>query len=111
MLFNFDFIEFTYCFKMVHISVKLLVVCILTREVHCVNLPFLDQSGRIIDRDSLIERYLCMGINYVEILAFLVMYHGICLSMSQLKRILRERGLSRRKQQSSVNQIIDAVEN
>ncbi|XP_020624450.1 uncharacterized protein LOC110061929 [Orbicella faveolata] len=52
-----------------------------------------------------------MGINYVEILAFLVMCHGICLSMSQLKRILRERGISRRKQQSSVNQIIDAVEN
>jgi len=27
MLFNFDFIEFAYCFKMVYISVKLLVVC------------------------------------------------------------------------------------
>ena len=37
------------------------------------------------DRDSLIERYFSMGINYMEILAFLVMYHGICLSMRQLR--------------------------
>lgn len=111
MLSYFVFIKLA-CFKMAYTCVKLLgALSILTSEVHCVYPPFLSQSGTIMDRDSLIERYFSMGINYMEILAFLVMYHGICLSMRQLKRILRERGLSRRKQQSSVSEIIDAIEN
>lgn len=63
------------------------------------------------DRDSLVEGYFGLGIDYVEILAFLIMCHGIHLSMRQLKRILRERGLTRRKQQSPVNEIVDAIEN
>lgn len=63
------------------------------------------------DRDSLVAGYFRLGINYVEMLAFLIMCHGINLSMRQLKRILRERGLTRRKQQSPVNEIVDAIEN
>lgn len=51
-----------------------------------------------------------MRLNYTEILCFLIMYHGICLSMRQLKRILRSRSLARRNQQSPPNEIIDAVE-
>ena len=62
------------------------------------------------DRDSLIEGYFHLGINYTEILAFLVLCHGICLSMRQLKRILRERGLTRRSRLSPVNEIVDAIE-
>ena len=38
------------------------------------------------DRDSLVEGYFRLGIDYVEILAFLIMCHGIHLSMRQLKR-------------------------
>lgn len=92
--------------------VKLLVaLSIFASKVHCLNPPFLAQRGINMNRDSLIESYFSMGINYTEILAFLVMYHGICLSMRQLKRILRSRGLSRRKQPSPVNEIVDAVEN
>ena len=90
LLSYFVFIKFA-CFKMAYTCVKLLdALSILTSEVHCVYPPFLSQSGTIMDRDSLIGRYFSMGINYMEILAFLVMYHGICLSMRQLSRILRD---------------------
>ena len=63
------------------------------------------------DRDALVESYFDLGINYREILAFLILRHGIRLSMRQLKRILRKRGLTRRKEQSPVNEIVDLIEN
>ena len=65
-------------------------------KVFCVP-PSLFQVDTSMDRDSLVEGYFRLGIDYVEILAFLIMFHGIRLSMRQLKRILRERGLARRK--------------
>ena len=63
------------------------------------------------DRDTLIERYFWMGISYFEILCFLLVYHGIRLSMRQLKRILRSRSLARKNHQSRVNAVVDAIEN
>ena len=74
--------------------------------MRCVGPPFLEQRGTVRDRDTSIEM---MGLNYTEILCFLIMYHGICLSMRQLKGILRLHGLARRNQQSQPNEI-DAVE-
>ena len=71
----------------------------------------LSEVERSMDRDSLVEGYFRLGIDYVEILAFLIICHGIRLSMRQLKRILRERGLTRRIQQSPMNEIVDAIEN
>lgn len=65
----------------------------------------------VMDRDALVESYFHLGITYREILAFLILRHGIRLSMRQLKRILRKRGLTRRKQQSPVNEIVDLIEN
>ena len=63
------------------------------------------------DRDTLIERYFWMGISYFEILCFLLVYHGIRLSIRQLKRILRSRSLARKNHQSRVNVVEDAIEN
>ena len=51
-----------------------------------------------------------MGLNYAEILAFLILSHGICLSLRQLKRILRSQGLFRQRGYSDPQEIIRAVE-
>jgi len=55
------------------------------------------QSNIITDRDTLVEKYFNLGLNYAEILAFLLTYHAIKLSLRQLKRILRAKNLRRRK--------------
>ena len=34
------------------------------------------------------KTFFWMGVNYVEVLCFLLLYHGMCLSIRQLKRIL-----------------------
>lgn len=89
---------------------RLFAFTFLVSTVFCVVPPSLIDRGIAMDRDSLIEGYFHLGINYTEILAFLVLCHGICLSMRQLKRILRERGLTRRSRLSPVNEIVDAIE-
>ena len=48
-------------------------------------------------RDSLVQQYFDLGLNYVEIISFLLLIHGISLSLRQLKRILRRKGLTRRQ--------------
>ena len=92
------------------LQMLLVPLSISTSKVFCVP-PSLFQVDISMDRDSLVEGYFRLGIDYVEILAFLIMCHGIRLSMRQLKRILRDRGPNRRKLQSPVNQIVDAIEN
>ena len=62
------------------------------------------------DRDTLIIRYYHLGMDNVEILAYLSLIHGITLSYRHLKRILRQRGIRRRGQQSDENAIAEALE-
>ena len=61
-------------------------------------------------RDALIEDYFCLGFNYSEVLSFLLTYHGIRLSPRHLKRILRNRGLRWKNIHSSIDRVVDAVE-
>ena len=61
-------------------------------------------------RDELIATYFHLDFNYVEILSFLTLSHGIRLSLRQLKRILRNQGLFRRRNYSNPQEIISAVE-
>ena len=62
------------------------------------------------DRDSLIECYFSLGLSYSEILSFLLLVHGIRISIRQLKRILCSKGLRRRRNHSELREIIAAVE-
>ena len=71
-------------------------------------IPVLQQS--CVERDDLIERYFQLGLQYWEILAFLLLSHGIVLSLRQLKRILARRGLRRRNNTSDVDTVLKAVE-
>jgi len=45
-------------------------------------------------RDSLVQQYFDLGLNYVEIISFLLLVHGTSLSLRQLKRILRRKGIT-----------------
>ena len=53
------------------------------------------QADRL-SRDEIIEEYFPLGLSNAEILGFIVNFHGICLSLRQLKRILRRRKCKRR---------------
>ena len=61
-------------------------------------------------RDDLIEQYFKLGFSRYEILACLLVSHGIKISLSQLKRILTRRGLRRRGRQSPLEDVISGIE-
>ena len=61
--------------------------------------------------DEIIERYFCLGLSNAEILGFIVNVHGICLSLRQLKRILRKRKCTRQNNQDNVEDVVCAIEN
>ena len=81
-------------------------------NVYCVlpnYIPAICYLGHIIDRDSLITTYFNIGFTYNEILAFLLLSHGIKLSLSELKRVLKSRRLRRRENASRITEVINAV--
>lgn len=61
-------------------------------------------------RDEIIENYFSLGLTAPEIALFLVSVHGIGISLRQLKRILRLLGCTRRRRQSNLNEVVEAVE-
>ena len=61
-------------------------------------------------RDSLVQQYFDLGLNYVEIISFLLLIHGISLSVRQLKRILQRKGLTRRQNLSDPTEVVAAIE-
>ena len=72
---------------------------------------YLALEGNVVnDRDSIIENYFNAGYKYCEILAFLIAYHGINISLRQLKRILNTKGLRRRKHPSDLEDVINVIE-
>ena len=80
------------------------VYCILPNYI-----PAICYLGHISDRDSLITTYFNLGFTYNEILAFLLLSHGIKLSLSELKRVLKSRRLRRRENASRITEVINAV--
>ena len=68
------------------------------------------QQRSSFERDDLIERYFRLGLQHWEILAFLMLQHGIQLSLRQLKRILSRRGLRRRNNTSDMEDVLKAIE-
>ena len=62
------------------------------------------------DRSCLIERNFNLGLNSSEILSFLLLVHGVRLSIRQIKRVLFSMGLCRRKNHSDPHVVIAAIE-
>ncbi|XDV31020.1 hypothetical protein PO909_033797 [Leuciscus waleckii] len=61
--------------------------------------------------EQFIEVYFELGLKYKEMQAVLSSRHGFYISERHLKRILRERGLFRRKNYSSLVDLIDFIRN
>ena len=68
------------------------------------------QDEEVQSTEMLLRKYFHLGFPYMEILAFLSKFHGIVLSLRQIKRLLRAMGLSRRRESNSVLEIAEAVE-
>ena len=66
------------------------------------------QGGQM-TRNALILRYFNLGMKYAEIVAFLSSYHGITLSVRQLKRVLKQLARSRILK-SGIDEVIDSIE-
>ena len=62
------------------------------------------------ERNYLIEQYFCLGFNFPEIMSVLLLCHGVRLSLRQLRRILRSRGLRRRRNQSRIERVVNAID-
>ena len=71
-------------------------------------LPFLRPSGN--GRNDIITEYFHLGLSYAEIVAFLACFHGVLLSMRQLKRILRRLGLGKRVNPTDLADVMNCVE-
>ena len=76
-------------------------------------LPALSPLNNGENRNRLIEQYFSLGLNYCEILGFLLVGHGIQLSLRQLKRILKSLNLRRRNTNAGpdIDETIAAIEN
>lgn len=62
------------------------------------------------DRNGIIEHYFNNGYKQKEIISCLLFIHGHKLSLRQLKRILAQRGLSRRKRSSNLTIVLNHIE-
>ena len=67
-------------------------------------------SPNTFQRNDIINHYFSLDLAYSEILAFLFFFHGIEISLRQLKRVLRRQGLRRRKDHSDIREILNAIE-
>ena len=59
---------------------------------------------------ALLRIILMAGYKYCEILAYLILYHGINISLRQLKRIMNTKGLRRREHPSDLGDVINVIE-
>ena len=66
--------------------------------------------NRAFSCNDAIENYFTLGFTALEILCFLLNVHGIRLSLRQLRRILKNRGCTRRGQSTDMGIIVRAVE-
>ena len=71
-------------------------------------LPILQKGNA--ERGDIIETYFHLGMNYKEILLLIRLRHGFYLSMRQLKRILKSRGLGRRINHSDLQEVSRCIE-
>lgn len=62
-----------------------------------------------LQRGELIEEYFRQGLSYLEIVMVLTRVHNMSLSLRQLKRILHNKGLTRRKEPDNLHTVIDTI--
>ena len=95
--------------KLNRFFVIFLSIYLLTAEAHPLGhyLPLFQTV--LNDRNSVITSYFNLGLSYTEIAAFLASFHGVVLSVRQLKRILRRLGRRRRLNPSDAGDVLNAI--
>lgn len=80
--------------------------------LRCCEAPpmYLPLQSQSVCREDVIQRYFHLGFSYAEILVFLSVYHGIQISFTTLKRILRTLRLRRHSQNTDWNFVVYCVE-
>ena len=73
-------------------------------------LPFIGNGLPNLQRNDIINHYFSLGLAYSEILAFLLCFPGIEISLRELNRVLMRQGLRRRKYHSDIREILNAIE-
>ena len=63
----------------------------------------------ILTRDLIISSYFHSRYTYATILSFLKQFHGIKLSIRQLKRVLKRLGLKRRTGNEHIKQCLEVI--
>ena len=88
----------------------MVILLVVSLEVECVLPPYLPNviNGNF-ERSGLIKRYCELGFNYKEVLLFLLMHHGILLSLRHLKRLIKNLGIKRRHDPSDLRDVISAL--
>ena len=83
-----------------------LFLAVSLRTIEAVSPEYIPLRVENESRESLITTYFNLGLNYTEITAFLLLYHGIKISLRHLKRILRAKGLKRKGYCSPISDVI-----
>ena len=91
------------------------MICVIVFHAHtvvvqCVLPTYVPNPQENHERNDLIVKYFRLGMKYTEILMYLASLHDIQLSLRQLKRIVAKRGLFRRKNYSSTDEVVEAIE-
>ena len=90
--------------------IYVIVFLVHTVVVQCVLPTYVPNPQENHQRDDLIVKYFRLRMKYTEILMYLASLHGIQLSLRQLKRIVAKPGLFRRKNYSSTDEVVEAIE-
>ena len=72
--------------------------------------PYFPVLNQNVHRNDLLVQYFHLGLDYKEILALLVLLRGFQLSLRQLKRVLGQRTLGRRRNPSDLMDVVSAIE-
>ena len=70
---------------------------------------FLPLRNNVIDKSSLVERYLWKGFQYSESMDFMSNLHNTNMSFRSLHRILRARDLRRRRRSINMQDIMAEI--
>lgn len=92
------------------LSVACLCLHLMSMFIGCHAPSYIPSELNLQERNQIIRRYFYLGFSYDEILAFLMMFHGIRIGVRQLHRIMRVMGLRRNNCHRNFGTVIDAVQ-
>lgn len=81
------------------------------QRLRCLGNFRIGDSFKVQEMERFIEFYFNLGLKYEDIRVALARRHNYIISLRHLKRILAEMGLNRRKEYSSVGELVEFIRN